>query len=225
MLHVIITAAGSGSRFGAPLPKQFCLLAGRPVLMHTIESVAEAMPDANIVLTLSKDAQDLWRRLCNQYDFVSPQVVTGGDTRFHSIKNGLMSLQTEHDDIIMVHDGARPFVTYKMCQRLIDSTLRYGSAVPTVAVTDSLRRIYPDGTNRAVDRARYRAVETPQAFRADILLKAYSADYIPEFTDDASVVEADGHSVSLVEGDPSNIKITHPIDLVIAEAIINNKQN
>lgn len=221
MLHVIITAAGSGSRFGASLPKQFCLLAGRPVLMRTIESVAEAMPDAHIVLTLSKDAQDLWRELCNQYNFVSPEIVTGGDTRFHSIKNGLMSLNTEPDDIIMVHDGARPFVSHEMCQRLIDSTLRSNSAVPAVAVTDSLRRICPDGTNHAIDRTDYRAVQTPQSFRADILLKAYSADYNPEFTDDASVVEADGHSVSLVEGDPSDIKITHPIDLAIAEALIN----
>lgn len=218
--HIIILAAGSGSRFGAPLPKQFCDLGGRPVLMYTIDNMRIAAPGATLTLVLSADMIPLWESLCSRHDFQSPPIAAGGRSRFESTLNALR--QTANDcRIIMVHDGARPFPTPGMLADLrqaLDSPGCQG-AIPAVAVTDSLRQVEPDGRSHAVDRAAFRAVQTPQAFPAALLRKAFeTCDTAPRLlTDDASVMEAAGFNrFTLTPGDPDNIKITNPGDLAIA---------
>jgi 2-C-methyl-D-erythritol 4-phosphate cytidylyltransferase len=218
-LHTIIVAAGSGSRFGASLPKQYCNLAGRPVLMHTIEAIRRATDNAAITLVLSHDMRNFWAELCSQHNFQSPQVIDGGATRWHSVKNAIEAIKSADSDIIMVHDGARPIVDTETVQRLIAAADSTGAAIPVTAVTDSLRVLAEPNapTGKAVNRALYRAVQTPQAFRATTLIEAYNLPYTTLFTDDASVVEAAGKAVTLVEGSPQNIKITNPGDIEIAE--------
>lgn len=221
MIHIIIVAAGSGSRFGGPLPKQFCDLAGRPVLMHTIEALRQ-VADATLTLVLSEHDHELWRELCRRHGFESPQVVYGGASRFESVRNALARVGAD-TDIIMVHDGARPFPSQYMIAALLapfaDKTCI--GTLPSLPLTDSIRRIDGDGSE-AVDRSAYRSVQTPQVFRAGILLEAYRhAPHDMTFTDDASVVEALGPCrIELVAGDPCNIKITNPGDIGHAEFIL-----
>lgn len=214
-IYNIIVAAGSGSRFGAELPKQYCLLNNRPVLMHTIENMREALPNSHILLVLNKDFVDYWAELCDTYSFKSPKVVVGGDTRWQSVKNAINEIPLTAR-IITVHDGARPIIDKNMVKRLIDALDDACGAIPVVAVTDSLR-LMKNSSSRPVDRALYHAVQTPQAFHAKILVEAYSLPYDATFTDDASVVAALGNDVVLVEGDTYNIKITHPLDIEIAQ--------
>ena len=214
-IYNIIVAAGSGSRFGAALPKQYCLMNGRPVLMHTIENMRVALPDSHIVLVLNKDFVDYWAELCEQYSFESPRVVVGGDSRWQSVKNAVDTIPREAE-VITVHDGARPIVDRMMVERLIAALDDAPGAIPVVSVTDSLRRVNEQGS-APVDRSQYKAVQTPQAFHADKLVAAYSLPFNPTFTDDASVMAALGNDVALVEGDTYNIKITNPLDIEIAQ--------
>lgn len=218
---VIIVAAGSGSRFGGNLPKQFCLLAGWPVLMHTIDRMREALPVADIVLVVSHSMKDYWLQLCADHDFVSPRIVVGGATRSDSVRNAVLSLPDGYD-VIMVHDGARPLVPAS-CVRAVEAAMAdkaVDGAIPAVPVTDSLRLMDADGSSRAVDRAEYRAVQTPQAFRAGKLCAAY-ASVSESFSDDASLMESLGHNnFMLTPGAPENIKITNPADLAIAETLL-----
>jgi 2-C-methyl-D-erythritol 4-phosphate cytidylyltransferase len=217
-IHTIIVAAGTGSRFGADMPKQFCNMLGRPVLMHTIDAIRMAT-DGDITLVLSHDMREFWAQLCEEHKFVSPTVVDGGATRWHSVKNAVDTLAEPAPDIVLVHDGARPIVDGAMVQRLVTTAAEKGAAIPVIAVTDSLRVLPEKNANigAAVDRSLYRAVQTPQAFKTEILVKAYRQQYTPMFTDDASVVEMDGNIVVMVEGDVHNIKITNPGDISIAE--------
>ena len=222
----IIVAAGSGSRFGASLPKQFCLLNDRPVLMHTIEHMRLAMPHSRIIVVLSGDFVDYWAELCQSHNFISPDIVTGGDSRWKSVKNALDAVASDvtPETIITVHDGARPIVDPKMATRVIDAARQHSGAIPAIAVTDSLRMIENNGNSHPVDRALFRAVQTPQAFNGQQLLEAYSLPYQSDFTDDASVMTA-AHfdDIVLVEGSPSNIKITHPSDIEIAKIYLNQQ--
>ena len=220
-IYNIIVAAGSGSRFGAALPKQYCLMNGRPVLMHTIENMRVALPDSHIVLVLNKDFVDYWAELCEQYSFVSPRVVVGGDSRWQSVKNAVDTIPREAE-VITVHDGARPIVDRMMVERLIAALDDAPGAIPVVSVTDSLRRVNEQGS-APVDRSQYKAVQTPQAFHADKLVAAYSLPFNPTFTDDASVMAALGNDVALVEGDPYNIKITNPLDIEIAQLYLRQR--
>lgn len=220
-IYNIIVAAGSGSRFGASLPKQYCLLNSRPVLMHTIENMRKALPDSHIVLVLNKDFIDYWAELCEEYSFVSPTIVEGGDTRWQSVKNAIDEIPAEAQ-IITVHDGARPIVNPMMVGRLIDALDNAPGAIPVVSVTDSLRQVNENGSV-PVDRSQFKAVQTPQAFHADKLKEAYSLPYSTTFTDDASVMAAMGHDVVLVEGDTYNIKITHPLDIEIAQLYLRQR--
>jgi 2-C-methyl-D-erythritol 4-phosphate cytidylyltransferase len=217
-IHTIIVAAGSGSRFGANMPKQFCELKGRPVLMHTINAIRKATDNADITLVLSRDMRSFWSELCEKHRFCSPRVVDGGDTRWHSVKNAVSTIDSNSADIIMVHDGARPIVDADMVQRLVVAVGEHGAAIPAIAVTDSLRQLSEPKSciGKAVDRSLFRAVQTPQAFKANMLIDAYRLPYSTLFTDDASVVEAAGHTVVMVEGSPRNIKITNPGDIDIA---------
>lgn len=220
-IYNIIVAAGSGSRFGAALPKQYCLMNGRPVLMHTIENMRVALPDSHIVLVLNKDFVDYWAELCEQYSFESPCVVVGGDSRWQSVKNAIDTIPDDAE-VITVHDGARPIVDRMMVERLIAALNDAPGAIPVVSVTDSLRQLNEQGSV-PVDRALYKAVQTPQVFQAEKLIEAYSLPFTPTFTDDASVMAAMGNEVALVEGDTYNIKITNPLDIEIAQLYLRQR--
>lgn len=218
--HIIILAAGSGARFGASLPKQFCDLDGKPVLMQTIDNMRRAAPGATITLVLSATMEAMWKEMCSTHGFASPQVVYGGATRYHSTANALGCVK-DGCRIVMVHDGARPFPTPSMLAGLHDALddPDCDGAIPAVPVTDTLRHIEPDGSSHAVDRSSYRAVQTPQAFPAEKLLNAFATCDVPaeKLTDDASVMEAAGFGrFVLTVGDVHNIKITNPGDLDIA---------
>lgn len=220
-IYNIIVAAGSGSRFGAALPKQYCLMNDRPVLMHTIENMRRALPDSQILLVLNRDFVDYWAELCEKYSFISPKVVEGGDTRWQSVKNAIDKIPTDAQ-VITVHDGARPIVDPMMVERLIGALDNAIGAIPVVSVTDSLRQTNEAGSI-PVDRSLYKAVQTPQAFHADKLVEAYSLPFDATFTDDASVLAALGYDVALVEGDTYNIKITNPLDIEIAQLYLRQR--
>ena len=220
----IIVAGGSGTRFGAEMPKQFLELGGRPILMRTIQAFGENSDVAfDVIVTLPEGQMALWHDLCDRYGFTVPhRVVPGGETRWHSVKNALNSIGVMTDvDIIAVHDGVRPLVTAELIDRTIAAARQTGAAIPVVALNDSVRQVTGD-ISHALDRSSLRAVQTPQAFAARLLIDAYSSPYQPTFTDDASVVERLNHPISLVEGDTRNLKITRPMDLALAEYLLKN---
>ncbi len=219
--HIIIVAAGSGSRFGSPLPKQFCLLSGQPVIFHAIDSLFRAYPDADLTIVISQSEENRFIGLCQEFGRDVPRYVFGGATRWESVRNGLATVD-DSTALVLVHDGARPFPGHDMLLGLINAfeNESVDGAIPAIPVTDSLRRVEPDGTSCQIDRAPFRAVQTPQAFRTPQLKAAYCLPYQPEFTDDASVMESAGFSnIVLVPGDTSNIKITNPKDILIAQAL------
>lgn len=215
---VIVVAAGSGTRFGTALPKQFCLLDGLPVVMHCINRFRKFLAGAHIILVLSADRIDYWRQICEEFSFESPVIATGGATRWESVKNAL-PLIVDDSQVVMVHDAARPLVSRDVIDRL-QKSLNDGAegALPVLPMTDSLRQLNPDGTSKAVDRSRYMAVQTPQAFPTKLLVNAYNQPYCGTMTDDASVMEAAGYfDIRLVPGDEATLKITRPIDLSLTE--------
>ena len=223
MIHVVIVAAGSGTRFGGDVPKQFQNLNERPVVMWTIEAFRRAIPEADIKLVVSETMVSFWRELADRYDFMSSEVVVGGDSRFQSVKNALMAIDRDtvgEGDMILVHDGARPLVSSHVIANVIEGTARHGAVVPVVPLTDSIRKMNADGSSVPVDRSAYRAVQTPQGFDANAIIEAYRCEPSPAFTDDASVAEAAGLKVALVEGDYRNIKITNRGDLEIARVLM-----
>lgn len=226
-IHIIIVAAGSGSRFGSALPKQFCELDGRPVLMHTIDAFRTALPEVSIAVVISRDMKGLWLQLCERHSFDSPQIVFGGTTRWASVANALDEPTCPRDDsaIIMVHDGARPLIDGATLRRICDSfDTDPDGVLPSVALSDSVRQIDADNHSHALDRSSLKAVQTPQAFRADKLHDAYRQPYRPTFTDDASVMESAGYTtLRLVEGSTENIKITNPDDIAIASLILSHR--
>ena len=219
----IIVAGGSGTRFGAEMPKQFIDLNGKPILMHTIEVFEQALAgqDHELLVTLPAAEFDQWRQLCDRYRFDVPhRVVAGGETRWHSVKNALTAVGDGIDvDVIAVHDGVRPLASVELINRCFDTARLKGSAIPVVSLNDSVRQVEGEAS-RALDRSSLRAVQTPQTFDARLLLEAYNLPFESTFTDDASVVERAGHDVTLVEGDPCNLKITRPMDLALAEYLL-----
>lgn len=218
---VIIVAGGSGSRMGTEIPKQFLELAGKPVLMHTIQVFYNYDPDCELILVLPEKQWEFWNGLCLKHSFsLAHQVVSGGETRFDSVQNGLKQIQKE--GIVFIHDGVRPLVSPETLGRCFESALKSGNAIPVLPVTESLRKLDGEQTI-SVDRNLYFNVQTPQTFRTEQILEAFRQNYHPSFTDDASVVEKAGFSISLVEGNPENIKITAPTDLIIVEALLRNK--
>lgn len=218
----IIVAAGSGSRYGSDIPKQFCDMNGRPVLMTTIERLRHV--GGEMILVLSPQWFDFWTDQCEKHSFLSPRVVGGGETRWESVRNALMTV-SENIDIVSVHDGARPLVTKDIALSAIEAVVRGADgAIPAVAVTDSLRKLTADGHSEMVDRSMFRAVQTPQVFEATRLKKAYSLPYNPLFTDDASVMEAAGYTnIVLTPGSVHNIKITNPGDIALACFLLSEK--
>jgi len=225
-IFVIIVAAGSGRRFGSPLPKQFCNLAGRPLLMHTIDAMRESVPSSRVLLVLHSDYISLWHELCQRHKFSEQgiDIVSGGDTRSQSVRNALANVPCSADVYVLVHDGARPLADHAVTTRVMQA-LEAGDAavVPAIPVTDSLRHVSPDGNSDAVDRSNYVAVQTPQGFRADILHKAY--DGSDAATDDASLVQSvfPDIKISITPGAAYNIKITSPTDIAVAEALMRTR--
>ena len=210
---VIIVAGGKGLRMGGDIPKQFLVVDGMPILMHTISRFAEWDGTMEIVVVLPESQQQYWRELCREYGFdIHHTIATGGKERFHSVKNGLAVVPAECG-LVAVHDGVRPYVSHETIARCFDAAARYGAAVPVTPVVETIRHIEPDGRSITVPRADYRLVQTPQVFRTDLLRRAYEQEFTTAFTDDASVVEAMGIEVTLVEGNRENIKITTPADL------------
>lgn len=224
-IYVIIVAAGTGSRFGANLPKQFCLLAGKPVLSHTIERLHRALPDAHFVTVVSDSMIDHWKNLAAEYGTPTGEIVAGGNTRWQSVKNAIDALPVKRPGArILIHDGARPLVDSDTITHVVSAISPGISVVPVKLVTDSLRHLLGNcGNSKPVNRAEYRAVVTPQGFMLDDLRLAYDIPYHPDFTDDASVMAAAGFTdTHLVDSLPSNIKITNPGDIALAEWYISH---
>lgn len=216
-ITVIIVGAGTGSRFGASRPKQYCDFGGRPLLMTSVERVHEAMPGARIVLVLARDWVEAWNEMCIEHGFDSPEIVAGGATRWQSVRNAIDSLPADYSGVIMVHDAARPLLSKPVAERLISAIAAGASgAVPVLEMSDSIRRRLPDGASEAVDRSLFVRIQTPQAFDAAKLRHAYSLPYNSTMTDDASVMEAAGFGVPvLVAGDEVLMKVTSPGDMDI----------
>ncbi|HYH13605.1 MAG TPA: 2-C-methyl-D-erythritol 4-phosphate cytidylyltransferase [Flavisolibacter sp.] len=216
--YAIIVAGGIGSRMESTTPKQFMLLHEKPVLYYTIRTFLEAYDDMNIILVLPEDYTDMGREIIDAYfDYSRIQITAGGETRFHSVKNGLRLI--DEDGIVLVHDGVRCLLTTDLIHRCYTKALENGSAIPVVPVKDSVRLLSGE-SNEAVERNRVVLVQTPQTFHSRILLPAFEIDYKERFTDEATVVEAFGLKIELVAGEENNIKITRPIDLFMAETLL-----
>lgn len=236
MDYVIIVAGGKGLRMGTDIPKQFLPIGGRPVLMRTIERFREYSAELQIILVLPEAQQQYWRELCQQYDFPLPQLgengrgpyllANGGETRFHSVQNGLALIPDDAQGVVGVHDGVRPFPSLDVISRCYQTAREKKAVIPVIPVVETLRHINPpsrsggDVGGFTVPRDEYRLVQTPQTFDIQLLKAANRQPYNDGFTDDASVVESYGHPVTLVDGNRENIKITTPYDIVVAEALI-----
>ena len=217
-LYVVIVAGGSGKRMGAEVPKQFLELAGRPVLMHTIERFKAFNESIEIITVLPENQLRHWIDLQKKYSFTLPQtIVKGGSTRFHSVRNGLKFVHTP--GLVAIHDGVRPFVSLDTIQRCFSVAEKLGNAIPTISPVESLRIVTETG-NLPVNRLHVKQIQTPQVFSAELIKKAYLQDYKPEYSDDATVLENFGERINLIEGNRENIKITNPEDLLISTALL-----
>ena len=216
--YAIIVAGGTGTRMGRSLPKQFILLKDKPVLYYTLKTFLESYTDLQIILVLPVEFTDMGQEIIDAYfDKERIKITAGGDTRFQSVKNGLALVDDEA--IIFVHDGVRCLLSKELIHRCYAQAVETGTAIPAIISKDSIRLLTEEG-NKAYDRNKVMLIQTPQTFHSKILLPAFQIDYKDKFTDEATVVEAYGMKVSLVEGEENNIKITRPIDLLIAESII-----
>lgn len=222
-IGVIIVAGGSGQRMGASIPKQFMMLGNLPILGHTINRIREALPSSQVVVVLPKEHIAMWRNLSARFDISKHEIAEGGKERFHSVKNGINSLSGEVE-IIAVHDGVRPLVSKKLIIKLVLEAEKHSAVIPVVAPTDSYRLV-EGADSHIMDRSKLRMVHTPQIFQANTLRQAYEQPFSTTFTDDASVVEAAGGQITLIEGEATNIKITTPADLVIANAILTSHED
>ena len=224
MDYIIIVAGGKGLRMGSDIPKQFLPVDGLPVLMRTIRRFREYSADINIILVLPKSQQDYWQSLCKEYGFDERySIADGGETRFHSVSNGLALIPDDADGVVGVHDGVRPFPSIEVITRCYVTARQQGAVIPVIPVVETVRHIEGDNS-RTVPRDEYRLVQTPQTFDIQLLKRAYRQPRSPIFADEASVVEALGESITLVEGNRENIKITTPFDLKIAQAILRNEE-
>ena len=216
--YAIIVAGGSGIRMGGSLPKQFMLLKDKPVLYYTLKVFIEAYNDLQIILVLPVDYTDMGQEIIDTYfDKDRIRIIAGGDTRFQSVKNGLALIDL--DAIIFVHDGVRCLLSKELIYRCYDTAVETGSAIPAIISKDSIRLLTEVG-NETYDRDKVMLIQTPQTFQSKILLPAFQVVFEDKFTDEATVVEANGIKLSLVEGEENNFKITRPLDLLVAEKII-----
>jgi 2-C-methyl-D-erythritol 4-phosphate cytidylyltransferase len=215
--YIIIVAGGKGLRMGGDVPKQFMPIGGTPVLMRTLLRFREYSESLRIILVLPHEQQDYWHELCRRHRFDVPYLLAdGGPTRFHSVQNGLALIPDDEEGIVGVHDGVRPFVSVDVIARCYEAARSHGAVIPVMPVVETLRHVERGN----VYRANYRLVQTPQTFGIQLLKEANRQPYRDSFTDDASVVEAFGHQVTMVEGNRENIKLTTPFDLQVAEVLL-----
>jgi len=217
--YLIVVAGGTGTRMQSAVPKQFMPIGGIPILVHTLRQFHAWDEHLQLIVVMHADWIGQWHELAQTHcPEIVHQVVRGGQERFDSVKAGLACI-ADQEAIVGIHDAVRPLVSKATMQRCFDGAHRWGSAIPCVPVTDSIRMVVDSGSKH-IDRAALRAVQTPQCFSLDILQKAYQQTYQSTFTDDASVVEAAGFAVELVEGNRENIKITNPEDILVAESLL-----
>ena len=216
----LVVAGGKGNRMGSAIPKQFMVIAGLPVLMHTIKKFWFFENSIKIIVVLPEDRIKNWKKLCREYKFkIKHTIRKGGETRYHSVKNGLRGLKPGY--LVAVHDGVRPLVSRNTIKRSFTKAGKTGAAIPVISISESVRFV-KGSDNQMVDRTKYKIVQTPQVFQSELLIKAYRKPFNDSFTDDATVVENIGHKISLVEGNPENIKITNRLDMIVAEAYFKN---
>jgi 2-C-methyl-D-erythritol 4-phosphate cytidylyltransferase len=225
MDYVIIVEGGKGLRMGSDIPKQFLPIGGKPVLMRTLERFREYSADLQIILVLPEAQQDYWHQLCEKYHFnVKYTLANGGQTRFHSVQNGLAKVPDDAEGVVGVHDGVRPFPAIEVIRNCYETAREKKAVIPVIPVVETVRHLTKCQTlcevkSVTVPRDEYRLVQTPQTFDIQLLKAANRQPYNDGFTDDASVVESYGHDITLVEGNRENIKITTPYDIVVAEAL------
>jgi 2-C-methyl-D-erythritol 4-phosphate cytidylyltransferase len=216
---IIIVAGGSGTRMGSAIPKQFLMLAGKPILMQTIEVFFHFDKNIEIILVLPENQIGYWENLKREFEFDIPHKTTsGGAERFFSVKNGL-SMVSEATEVIGIHDGVRPLVNQQTVSSCYEKAFEHGAAIPVIQIKDSIRKMREEGS-KAVNRDDFCFVQTPQCFSKDVITKAYQQEFNKSFTDDASVAEAAGFHIQLTPGNTENIKITSPSDLIIAEQLL-----
>ena len=220
MDYIIIVAGGKGLRMGSDIPKQFLPIGGKPVLMRTLERFRAYSAQLQIILVLPEAQQAYWHELCQQYHFdVEYTLANGGQTRFHSVQNGLAKVPDDAISVVGVHDGVRPFPSIEVIRNCYETARTKKAVIPVIPVVETVRELVPDGSH-TVPRDSYRLVQTPQTFDIQLLKAANRQPYNDGFTDDASVVEAYGHPITLVEGNRENIKITTPYDMKVAEILL-----
>ncbi len=218
---VIIAAAGFGTRMNNTVPKQFLLINGVPCIVHTINAFLKEWNDAEFIITLPAEEFDRWEKIRKKFLKKIPIKITkGGATRFHSVKNGLKLVHEK--GIVAIQDACRPFVNELLLKRCYETALEKGNAVPAIELKDSIREVFKE-TNKHRQRSKYKIVQTPQCFDSEVIKNAYKQTFNESFTDDASVVESSGIRINLVEGDPSNFKITTMLDLITAEKLLETK--
>lgn len=218
--YAVIVAGGAGTRMNAAVPKQFMLLGGKPILYYSIQAFLNAYDDCQIILVLPAEHIAAGQEIIDAFfDYSRIQITVGGRTRFHSVQNGLAVIDDE-ESVIFVHDAVRSLISQELIKRCYDTVSEFGSAIPVIDCKDSVR-IISDSGNEALDRNTIKLVQTPQTFHGKILLPAYKIDYKDKYTDEATVAEAFGLKVTLVQGEDNNIKITNPVDLLIAESLLN----
>ena len=219
MDYIIIVAGGKGLRMGSDIPKQFLPIGGKPVLMRTLERFREYSEDLQIILVLPEAQQDYWQDICQKYNFqVEYQLANGGQTRFHSVQNGLALVPDDAEGVVGVHDGVRPFPSIEVIRNCFETARTAKAVIPVIPVVETVRHLEKEGSV-TVPRGDYRLVQTPQTFDIQLLKAANRQPYDDGFTDDASVVESYGYQITLVEGNRENIKITTPYDIIVAEAL------
>ena len=217
--YVVIVGGGKGTRMGTDVPKQFLLLNGVPVLMHTIDKFLATSVDLSVILVLPAVHHEYWKELCSTHKFEADHVlVSGGETRFHSVQNGLNEV-ADRNSLVGIHDAVRPLVSVDTVERCYGEVENKNNAIPCITMVDSLREVH-NGQNKMVNRDNFVSVQTPQVFETGALQDAFALGYSVNFTDDASVFEAAGHVINLVEGNQENIKITHLADLEIAAVLL-----
>ena len=214
----VIVAGGKGYRAGGELPKQFLPLGGKPMLMHTINAFYLFNKETRIIVVLPEEFVSLWQQLCSEHNFViNHRIVVGGETRFHSVKNGLNEVSTE--EIVAIHDGARPFVSPELIKKCYEEAVENQCGViPVIDEVNSVRKLTDKGSE-IIDRSQLKLVQTPQVFPAHLLKSAYELQYDSSYTDDASVAEKNGVNIKLIPGEYTNIKITTSLDIILAEQI------
>jgi len=218
----VIVAGGSGLRMGKDTPKQFLLLQNKPILAHTIGAFTEAFSEIQIILVLPEAHIERGKEIIKEFKNTSIKIVEGGDSRFQSVKNGIKAIKAK-ESVVFVHDGVRCLLTPFLIRQCYEQAIKLGSAIPAVAATDSIRLTTDNGLSVVTERNNVRIVQTPQTFLSSILMPAFEQKYQESFTDEATVVEAFGNTVHLIEGDYTNLKITRPIDLLIAEKILEER--